>query len=259
MKNSRSLHIRTAPDATRDRTPAIALLRRSRSGAAASAEADRLEIIVGLDDLPQALLGGAIAAIGVGVVALHQRLEPRLDLLRGGIRIEAQRVERLALGVARHAVLGWPPRRARAGSFAELVEHPERIVGVGKFRTEAGGMGARRRSAAIHTYLPGRTMPDDRLLLVASDVVGAHPGKEIVRVVVLAHVVEAEPPVLALAQPPLGRTMGRRRLAVRPIAGRALCAQPTVLVGLDPDAVEQGRVVFHDRSVCARDEVTFKS
>jgi hypothetical protein len=38
-----------------------------------------------------------------------------------------------------------------------------------------------------------------------------------------------------------------------------LGAQPTIFVGLHPDAVKQGRVVFHDRSVCARREVIFKS
>ena len=87
-------------------------------------------------------------------------------------------------------------------------------------------------------------MSDDRVLLVAGDVVGAHAGEEIVRVVVLAHVIEAEPPIFALAQTPLGRAMGRRRLAARPLAGRALRAQPTVLVGLHPDAVEQGESYF---------------
>ena len=67
-------------------------------------------------------------------------------------------------------------------------------------------------------------MSNDRVFLVFCNVVGAHAGKEVVRVVVLAHVIEAEPPIFALAQPPLGRTVGSRRLAIRPIAGGALRA-----------------------------------
>src|SRR5262249_15998058 len=69
----------------------------------------------------------------------------------------------------------------------------------------------------------------------------------------------AEPPVFALAQPPLRRAVGGGRLAARPFAGRALGAQPTILVGLDPDAVEQGGVAFHDLSVCAPPAAIFKA
>ena len=42
----------------------------------------------------------AVAAIGVGMMALHQRLEPGLDLGRGGVGFKPERVERLALGIA---------------------------------------------------------------------------------------------------------------------------------------------------------------
>src|SRR5262249_34070930 len=77
---------------------------------------------------------------------------------------------------------------------------PQGSVGGGDLGRKGGGWGGRRGGAAVHAHLPGGAMPDDRILRVAGDVVGAHPGKEIVRVVVLAHVIEAEPPVLALAQ-----------------------------------------------------------
>src|SRR6516225_6384925 len=97
------------------------------------------------------------------------------------------------------------------------------------------GAGARRRPAAVHAHLPSRTMADHRLLLIAGDVLGAHAGEEIVSVVVLAHVIETEPPIFALAQPALRRTMRRRRLAIRPFAGWALRAQSPILVGFDPD------------------------
>src|SRR5262249_59066443 len=101
--------------------------------------------------------------------------------------------------------------------------------------------------------------PDPSPPLKAGDVVGPHEGKEMVGVVVPATMTGEKPPILPLPQPSLGRAVGRRRLAVRPFAGRTLRAQPTVLVGLDPDAVEQGRVAFHDRSVCAPQRDSFKT
>src|SRR5262249_61909602 len=121
------------------------------------------------------------------------------------------------------------------------------------------GMRAGRPPRAFYSHFPGRAMPDARLFLIGDIVRGAHAGKKFVGVVVSANVMEAKPPIFALAQSPLGRAVGRGRLAIRPFAGRALGAQPTIFVGLDPDAVKQGRVAFHDRSVCARSEAIFKS
>src|SRR5205085_8808054 len=68
----RRRHNARAPGAVRSRR---ALARR----AGGSAEARGLEGVVGPDDVAQALLEGAVAAMGVGVEALHQRLVLRLD------------------------------------------------------------------------------------------------------------------------------------------------------------------------------------
>src|SRR4051794_5254345 len=102
-------------------------------------------------------------------------------------------------------------------------------------------------------------MPDDSLLLISCNIVGTHAGEEIVRVIVGADVIEAELPVFPLAQPPFGGAVRRGFLAVRPLAGGTLRTQPTVLVGLDPDTVEQRRVVFHDRSICTQRRLSFKT
>src|SRR4051812_34938354 len=67
-----------------------------------SAKACGFQIVIGLNDLAQPVLGGAIAAIRIGMVALHQGLETRLDLGAGSAELEAERVERLALGIADH-------------------------------------------------------------------------------------------------------------------------------------------------------------
>ena len=81
-------------------------------------------------------------------------------------------------------------------------------------------------------------MADDGFLLIPDNVLGAHAGEEIVRMVVLADMIEAKPPIFALAQPPLGGAVGRGRRAIRPFTAWALRAQPTVFVGFDPDAIE---------------------
>ena len=89
-------------------------------------------------------------------------------------------------------------------------------------------------------------MADDRLFLVAGDVVLAHASEEIVGVVVLANMIEAEAPVFVLARAALGGAVGRGPVAAGPFTAWVLGAQPTILVGLDPYAVEQGRVAGHD-------------
>ena len=71
-------------------------------------------------------------------------------------------------------------------------------------------------------------MAGDGVLLVARDRVVAHAGEIIVGMIVLAHVLEAEAPVFALAQPPLRRAVRRLAGAARPLANRqrrrAACA-----------------------------------
>src|SRR6202047_220560 len=98
---------------------------------------------------------------------------------------------------------------------------------------------------AIHAHFPGRAMTGDRILLVFGDRIVAHPGEEIVRVVVLAHMAEAEPPMLVLALPALGGAVRGGGIAAWPFASRQIAAQPAILVGLYPDAVEQWRVGLH--------------
>src|SRR5262249_33447329 len=98
--------------------------------------------------------------------------------------------------------------------------------------------------------LPGRAVSCYGVLLELGDRLIAHAGEVIVRMIVLAHVIEAEVPVFALAQPAFGSAVRCRAGAARPVAARAIGARPTLLTGLDPDAVEYGRVEFHDRSLC---------
>ena len=71
-----------------------------------------LQIIIRLDDLDQAILGGAVAAIGVGVVLLDQRLVLRLDVYERRFGAEPHHLQRLALGVDHLARLGLGLRAA---------------------------------------------------------------------------------------------------------------------------------------------------
>ena len=75
----------------------------------------------------------------------------------------------------------------------------------------------------------------------------------------LAHVLQAEPPILVLRHSPLRRAVRRRVAAALPLTARLVRPARAVLVGLDPNAVEQGRVEFHDRTLCESGNDTFKS
>src|SRR6202165_6246929 len=57
------------------------------------------KIIIRFDDFDQAIFGGAVAAIGVGMVLLHQRLVLRLDGFERCVGAEPHYLQRLALGV----------------------------------------------------------------------------------------------------------------------------------------------------------------
>ena len=57
---------------------------------------DAFELLIGLQDFLQGALARAVAAIGVGVEALHQLLVAGLDRDRVGILVEPQRLQRLA-------------------------------------------------------------------------------------------------------------------------------------------------------------------
>src|SRR5262249_60934757 len=80
---------------------------KDRAGARGLARAHhRLQIIVGLDDLDQAILGRAVAAIGVRVMLLHQRLVLHLDVFQRRLGAEPHHLQRLALGIEYLASLG---------------------------------------------------------------------------------------------------------------------------------------------------------
>src|ERR1700732_500135 len=152
------------------------------------------QIVIRLNDFPQFAFRGAVAAIGVGVMALDQLFKPALDLLFGGLRFEPERIQCLALGIAHHTRLWRAPLKFRLlGCCLKSPKHAERIIGA--FRAQSGGVRAPARPAAIHPHFPGWAMPYDCVLLVPGDVVGSHTGKEIVGMIVLADVIEAELPV----------------------------------------------------------------
>jgi len=102
---------------------------------------------------------------------------------------------------------------------------------------------------AVEAHLPGRTMPDHGILLIPRDRVFAHAGKIVVRMVVFAHVFQTEAPVFPLAHPTLRRAMRRLAGAARPLADWRV-GDRLARLGLDPNAVEQRRVEFHDRPLC---------
>src|SRR5262249_58811691 len=97
------------------------------------------------------------------------------------------RMESLALGVAHHAPL-------RRGTLAvgtprprpQLMEDPE---GVG-CTAPIGAETIRAIPLAVHPHPPGGTMACNGFLLIARDRVLAHSSKEIVRLIVFAHMLK---------------------------------------------------------------------
>src|SRR3954467_14416974 len=122
-----------------------------------SAKSNGFQVFISLDDFAQLVLGGAVPAIGVGMVALHERFETRLDVFDRRPCIEPERIECLAFDIVYGSGLTAP----RAARPPELAEHAKRIVGSGDLGVEAGGAGAGRGPAAVHAHLPGRAMADD--------------------------------------------------------------------------------------------------
>src|ERR1051326_898973 len=179
------------------------------------------------------------------MMALHQDLELGLDVGRVGIRFKAKGMQRLALGVAHHTFRRGTLALGPPWPHTQLVENPERIRGAA-VRTET----VATVLVPVHPHFPGRAMTRNGLLLIARDRVLAHSGEEIVGLVILAHVLEAEAPVFALAQAALGGAMSRALATSRPVAARTVGAHAPILAGLDPDAVERGRTDLRGRRLC---------
>src|SRR6185437_14827313 len=219
---------------------------RNSNAALARAANHGLQIIIRLDDLDQAILGGAVAAIGVGMVLLHQRLVSGLDVDERRIGAQSHHLQRLALGVEHLARFNLglgagTGARPPAAAAVEFAEHVERIGGTLEF-----GLGAALAllGTGICAHFPGRTVAGQRVFLVACDRVGIHAGKEIVGLVVFANVIEAEVPIFLVIGPALRRAVRTLVLAVRPFAQdgffpRLRLLLRAQLVGLDADAVEE--------------------
>src|SRR5258708_621917 len=139
---------------------------------------------VGLIDDLQLLLGGLVAAMGVGVVLLDQHLVARLEAHRGEGRFEIEHVERLRArrgdpgrGLARPAP-GMTTRMAicapRVAIVLLAVIEAERIAHAGDRAMALAELPARA--------LPHGVAPDLRLdlgfahspIVVPSDIVGTH-------------------------------------------------------------------------------------
>src|SRR5258705_6829057 len=135
--------------------PLAVMLRRMRPARkipSRSTKSDGFQVFIRLDNLAQLVLGGAVAAIGVGMVAFHERFETSLDVLRRGAGVEAECIERLAFGIVHGAGLSPPVGTSRTCRPAELTEHAKRIVGSADFRMKAGRAGPRRRPSAVHGH-----------------------------------------------------------------------------------------------------------
>src|SRR5690606_33062906 len=112
---------------------------------------------------------------------------------------------------------------ARALAGAVLAEHAVRIahavVVAGRARALLRKIGSRSRMR-IRAHSPCRAMPGQRFLLETGDLRIGDAGKIIEALVVLAHMVEAEFEIFALAHAPDRRAVGAGFVAAVPLADR---------------------------------------
>ena len=139
---------------------------------------------IGEVDGLQPLLGGAVAAVGVRVVPFGEFLVARLHL------VQRHRPGRPSVASGSRSSAGASARRGAAG-FAGR-----------RRRARAAGRAAspRRGADAELAERPGRALPGGVGAQLRLDLAGRHAFVEVPGGIVGAHVVEAEPPVVAELQ-----------------------------------------------------------
>ncbi len=152
------------------------------------------QIVIGLDDFAQLVLGARIAAVEVGVVQFHLLLEPRLDHLARGGNLKIERLQGLAFERLERAPagLGLRPFACTPGEEIVRIVHTPTLAGL------LVHVGARAVRPGIGTCLPGGPMADDAVFLIGRDLVVAPALEIIVRGVELADVVHAEEVILSV-------------------------------------------------------------
>src|SRR5215813_12440393 len=176
---------------------------------AASNEPSLLEIVIGLDDFTQLVLGPLVAAVSIGVVLLHELLEAGLDLRAIYTLVQAQRFEGLALQRPQPARgLGSNPARTACKKGMRILE--------GVVQPVIAPLPRPRRAG-----LPGRPMADDGILLERLHL-GVAPAIEVVvGGVELPHVIKAEQVVLAFPAAAHRGAVETGIAAALPLADRA--------------------------------------
>src|SRR5207247_2134881 len=96
----------------------------------------------------------------------------------------------------------------------------------------------------LDPHRPGWSVAGRSRALIGDDVVVAHAGEVVVRLVVFADMIEAEVEVLALLVPAFRRAVAARLAASLPFAGRRL-GSLALAIRIDADAVEIFGVQVH--------------
>src|SRR5690348_16848623 len=138
--------------------------------AGSSDEASLLQIVISLYDFAQLVFGPFVSAVGVGVVALNQLLEPGLDLESLGGWTEIQGLQRFQL-----QRLQGPPR-LRCPVYPPI----EEVVRIAEAAAVPAGMDRtilRTMRRGIRAHFPGRPMAREAVLLVCLDLGVAHARK----------------------------------------------------------------------------------
>src|SRR4051812_21210765 len=202
---------------------------------------------VGRNDRTEALFGGLVAAVGVGMVDFHQGFVGALDLFGLGRGCEAERFEGAAVVLMQlDGALGRRSARIRPGIPGPDVKRigealSARRVGILFWHawTVVGARLGAQPPARPAIGLRGRIEMALTLLLV-------HVRKEVERRVVVANMLKAEMMVLALEAMALGRLVDAGLVAAFPGAiGNGGTRLRGRVPRMDADAVEELGIQFH--------------
>ena len=111
-----------------------------------------LQIVISLDDFAQLVLGPFVPPVGVGVVTLHQLLEPGLDLVAVGARSSNRALPAICAPAASRV----RRRLRRSGGSARGRNRADRRSGEGRSPRPAPSGAACRGPAIVPVFQVGR-------------------------------------------------------------------------------------------------------
>src|SRR3990167_1742134 len=139
------------------------------------AETGGLKVVISLDYLPQPVLRAAVAAIGVGMEALHQCLIARLDFRRILVALEIECGKGASFEVLQRPLGRLGPRPV--GPPAPAANAERGPAGLGPGMALADALGRLGGGTVVDADGPGRAMAGRGGALIGGNIVVGHAGE----------------------------------------------------------------------------------